>query len=386
VNVRFIVDLSEAERKSLIDLTRSGTPRARGVTRARILLMADTGSLDEEIVAALATSSSTVFRTRRRFVEAGLEAALQELPREGGRQKLSEKENALLVATACSAPPEGRARWTLELLADRLVQLTVHESVSTETVRRRLAESDLQPWRRQMWCIPKVDAEYVARMEDVLDLYAEPGDPAKPIVCFDESPKQLLAETRTPIPAEPGHPERVDHEYRRNGTVNLFVTVASGFPWRNVKVTDQRTNVDFAECMRDLVDIHFPLAPKIRVVLDNLNTHKPASLYEAFAPEEARRILRRLEFHFTPKHASWLNMAEIEIGVLAKQCLSRRIGDKEQMVSEVAAWQRDRNKSGEMIKWRFFADDARRKFTRLYANVKTKKTLKQPELAAGCAA
>ena len=167
--------------------------------------------------------------------------------------------------------------------------MTEHDALSRETVRRRLAENHLKPWRKDMWCIPKVDAEYVARMEDVLDLYGEEPDPARPVVCFDESPNQLIGEVRAPIPAAPGQPERYDYEYRRNGTLNLFVFLDAHRPWRHVKVTDRRTANDFAECMRELVDVHFPKADCIRVVLDNLSTHSAAALYRTFPPAEARR-------------------------------------------------------------------------------------------------
>ncbi len=180
-----------------------------------------------------------------------------------------------------------------------------------------------------MWCIPQVDGAYVARMEDVLDLYAETADAKRPVVCFDESPTQLIGEVRAPIPAEPGQPERYDCEYRRNGTANLFVFLDAHGSWRNVKITDQRTAQDFAACMRDLADIHYPDADQIRVVLDNLSTHTAGALYETFPAPEAHRILQRLEFHYTPKHASWLNMVEIEIGVLRGQCLDRRIGERD---------------------------------------------------------
>jgi hypothetical protein len=220
---------------------------------------------------------------------------------------------------ACSSPPTGRARWTLELLADELVRLTAHHSISRETVRRRLAENDLKPWRKDMWCVPQVDGEFVARMEDVLDLYAEAPDARRPVVCFDESPTQLIGEVRQPIPAKPGQIERSDCEYKRNGTVNLFVFLDAHRPWRKVKVTDSRTAVDFATCMRELTDIHFPKSERIRVVIDNLSTHSASALYQAFPATEARRVLRRLEFHYVPKHASWLNMVEIEIGVLRRQ-------------------------------------------------------------------
>ncbi len=261
---------------------------------------------------------STVYRTKRRFVEGNLERALSEEPRPGAARKLTGPEEALLVATACSSPPAGRARWTLELLAGEMVRLTAHESLARETVRRRLSENALKPWRQKMWCVPRIEGEYVARMEDVLDLYAEAPDPKQPVVCFDESPVQLIGEVREPIPPAPGQVERVDYEYRRNGTVNLFVVLDVHRPWRKVKVTDRRTAEDFAQCMRELADVHYPQAERIRVVMDNLSTHTPGAVYETFPAAQAHRILRRLEFHYTPKHASWLNMVEIEIGMLLK--------------------------------------------------------------------
>ncbi len=314
----------------------------------------------------MGVGGSTVYRTKRRFVLGNLELALREEPRPGAARKLSGKEEALLIATACSSPPEGRARWTLDLLAGEMLQLTEHDSISRDTVRRRLAENELKPWRKDMWCVPQVDAEYVARMEDVLDLYAEEPDPKRPVVCFDESPTQLIGEVRQPIPAEPGRIERYDCEYKRNGTVNLFVFMDAHRSWRKVKVTDSRTAVDFAACMRELVDVHFPKAERVRVVMDNLSTHSAGALYQAFPPCEARRVLQRLEFHFVPKHASWLNMVEIEIGVLRGQCLDRRIATRKCLVSEIAAWERQRNASGARIKWMFTTDNARAKMGHAY--------------------
>ncbi|MGY3611295.1 MULTISPECIES: IS630 family transposase, partial [unclassified Bradyrhizobium] len=297
MNVRYRVELSQTERTELLALLSGGKHAARKLKRAQILLAADAGVSDAEIVRSVGVGGSTVYRTKRRFVLGNLEAALSEEPRPGSERKLTGKEEALLVATACSSPPAGRARWTLELLAEAIVKLTPHESLSRETVRRRLAESDLKPWRKDMWCIPQIDADYVARMEDVLDLYAEAPDPKRPVVCFDESPIQLLGEVRQPIPATPGQIERYDCEYRRNGTANLFVFLDAHRSWRKVKVTERRAAEDFAACMRDLVDIHYPRAERIRLVLDNLSTHSAGALYQAFPADEARRVLRRLEFH-----------------------------------------------------------------------------------------
>ncbi len=362
----YIVELEQDEKNELEELLGGGSLEARKLKRAQILLCANQGQTDKEISKFVHAGTSTVYRTRRKYVEGGLGHALTEKRRPGGRRKLSHKEEALVCALACSEPPTGRAKWTLELLAGEVVQLTEHESLSKETVRRRLEDNDLKPWRQTMWCIPKLDAEYVARMEDILDLYDEPPDPKRPLVNFDETPIQLIGETRVPIAAKKGQPRRIDYEYKRNGTANLFVTVDRHANTRKVNVTDHRTKIDFALQMRELVDVDYPDADLIRVVLDNLNTHTAGSLYEAFAPAEARRILRRLEFHFTPKHASWLNMVEIEIGVLSKQCLDRRIPDKETLTREVGAWERQRNNEGATIRWMFTVDKARAKMGGAY--------------------
>jgi hypothetical protein len=206
-------------------------------------------------------------------------------------------------------------------------------------------------------------------MEDVLDVYTQPEDPQHPIVCFDETNKQLVDEVRQPLPTVPGQAERYDCEYKRNGVSNLFMFFAPLQGWRHVEVTDQRTKVDYAYCMRDLVDVYFPAAVLIRVVQDNLNTHVPSALYEAFEPAEAKRILARLEFHYTPKHGSWLNMAEIELSVLSQQCLDQRIADKVALKQEVAAWQTERNDKGKTVDWRFTTSDARLKLKRLYPSI-----------------
>ena len=210
-------------------------------------------------------------------------------------------------------------------------------------------------------------AEFVWRMEDVLELYEEPHDPNEPVVCFDELPFQLVAETRTPLAAKPGCPARYDYEYERRGMANIFAIFEPKGCRRHLEVTERRTGVDFALAMLALADEHYPKAQKIRVVMDNLNTHTGASLYRAFEPSEARRVLRKLEFHHTPKHASWLNQVEVELSVLSRQCLSgRRIPDQETLAREVAAWESERNERGATVDWRFTAEDAREKLARLY--------------------
>ena len=248
MNLRYRVELSQPERAELTALLSAGKHAARKLKRAQILLAADAGVSDDDIATSVGVGGSTVYRTKRRFVEGNLERALREEQRPGAERKLTGKQEALLVATACASPPEGRARWTLKLLAGAMVKLTEHKSLSHETVRRRLGENGLKPWRKDMWCIPQVNGEYVARMEDVLDLYAEAPDPKRPVVCFDESPVQLIGELRQPISAAPGQLERYDYEYRRNGTVNLFVVLDVHRPWRKVKVTERRAAEDYAQC------------------------------------------------------------------------------------------------------------------------------------------
>jgi transposase len=206
-------------------------------------------------------------------------------------------------------------------------------------------------------------------MEDVLDVYARPLDPRRPQVCFDETNKQQLIEVIEPLPMEPGQPQRFESEFERNGVSNLFMFFAPLLNWRHVKVTERRTAVDWAQCMKDLVDVHFPDAEKIVVVMDNLNTHTPASLYAAFPPDEAKRIWDRLELHYTPKHGSWLNMAEIELSVLSRQCLNRRIPDQPTLIREAAAWEERRNSQQATVHWQFTSADARIKLKKLYPSI-----------------
>jgi len=220
------------------------------------------------------------------------------------------------------------------------------------------------------WCLPpKADAEFVWHMEDVLGVYQLPYDPAYPVVCLDEASKQLIGEVAIPVPAAPGRPARIDSEYERQGTCNLFVMCEPLRGWRHVKVTERRTRLDWAACIKELVDVHYPAATKIRLVLDNLNTHSGASLYEAFAPEEAKRLLDRLEIHPTPKHGSWLDMAETEISILNRQCLDRRIADAGEIRREVTAWEEDRNERGCRIHWTFTIAAARVKLKRIYPSI-----------------
>ena len=220
------------------------------------------------------------------------------------------------------------------------------------------------------WCTPpEADAEFVWRMEDVIQTYLLPYDPSHPVVCFDEACKQLFGEVKAPRRARPGRPARVDYEYERKGVCHQLLMCEPLRGWRHVQVTQRRTRRDYASCVRDLVEIHHRQAKKIRLVQDNLNTHDGASLYEAFPPDEARRILDRIEFHYTPKHGSWLNMAETEINVMTRQCLDRRLDSQKLLAEEVAAWERDRNARHARIHWTFTLAAARHKLRKLYPSI-----------------
>lgn len=216
---------------------------------------------------------------------------------------------------------------------------------------------------------PKANSAFVAAMEDVLEVYTRPHDPERPLVCLDESSKQLIAETRIPVPMKPGRPARHDYEYERNGTANLFMLFAPLEGWRHVKVTDRHTAADYAQVLKDLADIHFADAKTIVLVQDNLNIHCKASLYEAFPAVEARRLVERFEWHYTPKHGSWLDLAESELGVLTSQCLDRRIPDKQTLIEEIGAWERDRNAKHTKANWHFTTPAARIKLRHLYPSI-----------------
>ncbi len=367
---KYKVTLNGVERLELEQLTSSGKSTARRIKRAQVLLMSDYGAYeDQEISEILSVSTSTIYRIKRDFVEYGLEQALQEGARSGQPRKLNANQEALLIAIACTNPPPGRCRWTLSLLGEQLVALSDVENISHETIRNRLKDNDLKPWQKKMWCIAKLDAAYIARMEHILDLYAEPKDDQRPIVNFDEAGKQLVEQVNEPKLAKPGHVAKEDYEYQRAGMANIFMFFDRYRGWRKTKVTSQKTAIDFAECMRELVDKDYPNTKVVRVVLDNFSTHSEASLYKAFPAKEARRILQRLEFHFTPKHASWLNMAEIEIGNMNQQCLDRRIPNQKILIAELEHWQIQRNKEKASINWMFNVDEASEKLNRSYQKI-----------------
>jgi hypothetical protein len=223
---------------------------------------------------------------------------------------------------------------------------------------------------KEQWCIPpKADAAFVYNMEDVLEVYKRPLDAKRPLICMDEMPKQLLSDTRNPLPVCPDKPSRQDYEYKREGVADVFMLFEPLVGKRQIEITDQRRRVDWAEVMRKVSDELYPEAEKIVVVMDNLNTHTPAAFYQMFEPGEARRLVERFELHYTPKHGSWLNMAEIELSALVRQCLDRRIPDKEKMIKEVKAWPDQRNSEVVKVHWQFTTADARVKLKSLYPKI-----------------
>ena len=333
---KYVVRLSGEERERLEALMHSGKSPTQLLTKARILLKADVseageGWSDSAISAALDTSINNIGRLRRRLVEEGLEGSLKrKYNSNSARPRIFDgAAEAKLIALTCSPAPEGFARWSLRLLEEKVVELNIVEKASDNTIGRVLKKNVLKPHRKRQWVIPPdANAGFVAAMEDVLETYQKPRVPDRPLVCVDETSKQLIVETREPIPAKPGRAVRHDYEYERNGVANIFMMFAPLEGWREVKVTDRHAAIDYAQVLKELSDLHFPNAEQIVLVQDNLSTHTAASLYAAFPAGEARRLVKRFEWHYTPKHGSWLDMAESELGVLSSQCLSRRIPNK----------------------------------------------------------
>ncbi|MCF2938350.1 IS630 family transposase [Paenibacillus alkaliterrae] len=376
--IKYPVRLSIEEQTSLQAVISKGKSSARAIRRAHILLAADEnrpgGTLKEqEIAERMQVHVNTVHTTRKAYVKQGWEAAIGRKQRVTPpvAPKVTGEVEAKIIALSCSTPPTGRSRWTLDLLADRAVELKYIDSISHESVRQVLKKNELKPHLRKCWCIPpEQNAAFVAAMEDVLDVYQQPYDPDCPVICMDEKPYQLLDEARQPIPMKPAKPLREDSEYVRNGTCSIFIFTEPLAGWRHVAVSERRTRIDWAEQVRELLEVHYPQAPKIKLVMDNLNTHSIASLYQAFEPETARRLAKRLEIHYTPKHGSWLNIAEIELSVMTSQCLGRRIPSLAELADELSAWEHSRNQSQKGVDWQFTTNEARIKLKRLYPQFK----------------
>ncbi|MGR3218321.1 MAG: IS630 family transposase [Candidatus Anammoxibacter sp.] len=370
---KYIVTLDCDERSELTTLTSKGMHKSQKILNALILLGCDRGvhqekrSTNEEIARILKISMKKIDRVKKRFIEEGFEFALN--GRKCSRvytKKTDGDFEAHLVSLSCGAPPEGFARWSLRLLSDKVVELEYIEAISYETIRRNFKKNEIKPWRRKGWVIPpKENGSFVANMEMVLDVYKRPYDPKCPVICMEESPKQLVAEVKTPISASPGQVAKYDYEYKRCGVYNIFLAFEPLAGKRIVKITGRRTKQDWSYFLQDIVN-KYEGTEKITLVMDNLNTHGAGSLYETFEPDKAKELWGKFEFVYTPKHGSWLNMAEIELNVLSGQCLNRRIDNISKVKKEVQAWQGFRNNKNAKVNWQFTASDARIKLSRLY--------------------
>jgi DDE superfamily endonuclease/Homeodomain-like domain len=373
VNKKYIVTLAAEERVDLQRMISAGKAAARKLLHARILLKADASPggpawTDGQISEALEVSITTIGRVRQQFVEHSLTAALERRAPCGRRpRRIDGEAEAHLIALACSPVPSGHAHWTIRLLADKLVEVGYVERVGRETVRLVLKKTSSSRGAKSntVFLLKRMRRSSVKWKRCWIST-SVPMIPSIHKCASMRTSKQLVSETRVPIPAEPGHVERYDYEYERQGVCSLFMCFEPLRGRRHVTVSAHRTKQDFARVLRDLVDIHYPDAEKIVLVLDNLNTHDFSALYEMFDPEEAWRIREKIEIHYTPKHGSWLNMAEIELAVLSGQCLDRRIGEEETLRQEIAAWEAERNGQQVRVNWRFTMQEARIKLKRLY--------------------
>ena len=328
--------------------------------------------IDREIQQCYHAGSATVERLRKRFVLEGFEIAVNGKPSTAPREiKIDGDVEAHIIALACDQVPDGHATWSLRLLADKMVELAYIDSISHESVRLTLKDNELKPHKRTGWVIPPdQSADFVCQMEMVLDEYKRPYDPQHPLICLDESPKQLISETRKPIQTADGS-ELYDYEYKREGVCDIYMVCEPLAGKRWITVRDKHTRLDWATVVAGMVETTYPNAEKITVIQDNLSAHKPSAMYELFEPQRARHILDKIKFVYTPKHGSWLNMAEIELSVLARQCTKGRIPNKETLVSKIEKWQHRRNTKNVSINWQFSTKDARIKLKRLYPSIVT---------------
>ena len=354
---------------------------ANAKMRCKIIMKADEsrhpgGLTYKQVAEKCGCSETTVITTLREFCTQGVAAALSPARAQASdtaNLKVTGDIEAKIIAKACSKAPAGRSRWTLSLLADNLVIMTDEgdeASLSRATIHRALVRNKIRPHLNKYWCIPpKEDAEFVSKMEDILEVYQRPYDPLHPLWCIDEKPYQILDEERKALPMRPGDIKKTDYEYKRNGTVSIFCLINPHTGKIIQSVEPTRTAIDWAEKIKYLVDELEPGAEKITLVMDNLNIHDTASLYKAFRPEEAFRIAQKLEVHYTPKHGSWLDIAEIGIYLLTRECLGRRIPSIESLRDELNAWQEVHNQDPEPINWQFTNSKARTKLKSLYPNI-----------------
>ncbi|MCL6097366.1 MAG: IS630 family transposase [Bacteroidetes bacterium] len=374
--IKYTIHLTQPEREDLLAIINKGSHTSQTFRTAYILLNCDEGKYsekvtNEQISKVLKVGMRTIDRVKKRFMEEGMETVLERRPTQREyATKIDGDTEAKLVTLCCSEPPKGYAKWSLRLLADKMVELHYVESISHVTVRSVPKKNELKPWKVKGWVIPpEKNSEFVANMERVLDVYKRPYNADYPVVCMDESPKQLIEECRSSILMKPGHETKVDYEYIRHGVVNIFMANEPLRGKRFVEVTEYKTKKDWAVFIKRIADEQYSEAKRITLVMDNFKTHAASAFYETFEPEEAKKLWDRFEFIYTPKHGSWLNMAEIELHVLSGQCLNRHISKMTTIQEEVGAWQSNRNNKNAKINWQFTTKDARVKLKRLYPSI-----------------
>lgn len=360
--------LSREDRKTADAVRSKGESSARQVNRAHILLSLDRLVPEAQIMAVLGVGRTAVWRTRAAYREGGLSLALYDVQRSGRPPKYATDVEAKITALACSQAPVGSARWTLERLHAAAIQEPGLSHISVATIGRMLKKNCLKPWRKVMWCIAALTLEYRKRMYHLLGLYARLEKKQEPVVCVDEKSLQILTHSRAPMPMRPGRPRKEDYEYERRGTVNLFVAVEPKAGLRTVVVTERRGKADFVGFIQTLLDTAYKQVKCLHVVLDNLNTHFKKAFVDVLGEHQAAQVLRRVRFHYTPKHASWLNMAEIEIGVLTRQCLATRFATRQDLERSVKAWQERRNEQRSPLEWTFTRQKADAKLARHYVS------------------
>lgn len=356
-----LIILKEQDRQQILHIIKKGK-NAREIYRGNCLNLRHKGLTMAEVADFLEITTRTVYNIEKNYELGGLQKALHDDPRPGSPVRLDERIKSHVVATVCSKPPEGFDRWTLELIHEEIMERKVVDRISHESIRMILKEHDLKPWQQQSWCVPEINEEFIQRMEEVLDIYEKQAQSKYPLVCLDEKPIQLLDHVRPPSGIAPGKCSKVDYEYKRKGTCNVFCAVEPQKGHYIAQVTERRTAADFARFMKRVAE-DYEQAEKIILVMDNLNTHGLKSLTGLFGEEEGLCLWERFEVHYTPKHGSWLNQAEIAINLYARQCLGRsRIPDIELLRKKTKAWIRYVNEKQPTINWTFTKSEAREKF------------------------
>src|ERR1700746_2698308 len=356
------IDIASKDQKELNKLLSGGVQQVRVVLRALALLQLAKGASAPQIANVVPLTAQAIRNIGRRYEQRGLDGALYERQRPGAAEVLDDSQKQRLIAMVCSDPPEGRARWTVRLVAEEAVKRKLVPRVGRETIRILLLSHDLKPWRKKMWVVADLDDDYIAKMEDVLATYEKPYDPQQPVVCLDEKPVTMHADVRPASPARPGREARRDNEYERCGTANVFCAVEPKAGRHFTFATPDRSGFEFAQAAVALA-MAYPNAKTIHLVMDNLNIHRRKALADVFGPEMATEVWDLFTVHYTPTHGSWLNQAEIEIGIFSRQCLGRRrIPDLKSLRREAKAWNRRMNRDHIKINWKFDRRAARRKF------------------------